>query len=98
MFNRISFEGHSGLLSIDTGQVEFYGATFVSMCRAVQLLRRLPSGQWYGPFFHRQQRGLVDTNGDVLVDGDPPRWFPDIEMAIDYCKELKLKKKNLCII
>jgi hypothetical protein len=96
--NRISFEGHKGVLFVESGKVEFYGAIFESMYRAVKLLRRLPFGSWYGPFFCLSYRGVVNTDGEVLLDvdeNDAPMWFPDIEIALWYCKTTLLKKKNI---
>jgi len=94
--NRISFEGHKGVLFVESGKVEFYGATFESMCRAVKLLKRIPIGSWYGPFFYHRYRGLVNIDSEVLLDvdeNDAPMWFPDIEIALWYCQTLK--KKNI---
>lgn len=80
----IQFEGHKGKLNIENMNVNFYGMVFTTIIEAVNMLKSIPSGPFYRPWYYRGHRGfLSEDDGSVYLKD---RWLTDEEFAKEFIK------------
>ena len=81
---KIQFEGHKGTVDIHTNEVTFYGMVFSDILAAIKLLKYLPLGNDYQPWYYRGKKGFMDpVDGSIFLED---QWLPDADFAENFIR------------